>query len=206
MVAQLGKKLTWPIRESSPVSFSCDPMSRQHQRVWHVCLGTPTSDGLVLVFRSRFSTTSNSTISVSCLASSGLGWIWSPRLPCSSSHRPAQQLNFAPLALVIAVSALFQKNGSCPCTYPGAATAGLHSVQPGHHKMLSRLWDFSLKAVGICSREPCKPCCYLLRHCVLTRRTRHESLMPESPPSGTQAALEMPEMEVTRTTKSRAIF
>ncbi len=38
------------------------------------------------------------------------------------------------------------------------------------------------------------------------RQIRHEILVLRSPPSGTQAALEIPEMEVTRMTKSRAVF
>ena len=40
----------------------------------------------------------------------------------------------------------------------------------------------------------------------LSRQIRHERLVLESAPSGTQAALEIPEMEVTRMTKSRAVF
>ena len=42
--------------------------------------------------------------------------------------------------------------------------------------------------------------------CALSRWSRHESLVGKSPPSGTQAALEIPEMEVTRMTKSRAVL
>ena len=83
-------------------------LSTGRQRVWHACLGALTSDGLVLVFCSRFSTTSKSTISVSCLASSGVGWIWSPRLPCSSSHRPAQQVTLATVATALVVPVLLR--------------------------------------------------------------------------------------------------
>ena len=42
--------------------------------------------------------------------------------------------------------------------------------------------------------------------CALRRQTTHKSLVLKRAPSGTQAAPEIPEMEVTRMTKSRAVF
>ena len=42
--------------------------------------------------------------------------------------------------------------------------------------------------------------------CAVEAQSRHESQALKNTPSGTQAALVIPEMEVTRMTKSRAVF